>query len=250
MNQDKYEDDDDPYNEGGNWDPTADKPCVVPPFDIANTRNLTINGLDFRKSDDYKECVVHVTDGSFVDFHYCAFSQGTLVGLEAINLSRASAYNCYFYHNKLGVCAAYRSILNLIGENYVKDNLTCGITAFQSSTIVIKAWHVDAQKYITDIRTTQEVLKYSAIRLTMNSSIDVEDAWFEDDDINIAHVRIINETSFESPQYFGVVVESQSIFSGAENTSFADSSIRDGKVTIPSERQIVVQGTEGAVAVD
>ena len=247
-NETNYESDDDPYNEGGSWDPTAGKPCIVPPFMIENTKNLTFKGLDFRKSDDNDMMIVSVSNQSDVAFHYCAISQGKW-GFVVSYLSNAYAYNCYFYHNDLGVSAAYRSILSLIGANYVTDNLRVGVTAFQSATIVFQAWRNDSLKYITDIRTTTEILKYTAIHLRMNSSIDIEDAWFVDNDIDIAHVRIINETAFRSKQYFGIVVESQSIFSGAENTSFAEATVNDGNDTIPTGQQIVAKTEEGAIAI-
>ncbi len=248
-NQSNYESDDDPYNEGGSWDPTADKPCIVPPFNVEDTKNLTFKGLDFRKSDDNEMVIVHVTEHSSATFYYCAFSQGELNGLLVSFLSNAYANNCFFYHNKVGVVASYRSVLSLIGANYVADNLRIGIVATQSSTVVFQAWRDDSLKYVTDIRTTIEILKYTAILIRMNSSIDIEDAWFVDDDIDIAHVRIVNETAYRSKQYFGVVVESQSIFSGAENTSFADATVNDGKDTIPTGQQIVAKTEEGAIAI-
>ncbi len=247
-NDSYYEDNQDPYNDGGSWDPTATKPCVVPPFKLERTQNVIFNGLDFRCSDDEEDIIAQLTLYSSAAFHYCAFSQGTL-GLLVNYFSNAEVNNCYAYDNDMGVASIYRSQVSFAGENYLKDNMRVGVGAMQSSTVVFKVWRTDTRKYITDIRTTKEILKYSAIRLTTNSSVDIEDSMFVDDDIDIAHVRIINETSFESVQYFGVVVESQSIFSGAENTSFSDANIRDGKVTIPSDRQIVVNGDEGAVTV-
>ena len=239
-NQSNYEDDEDPYDAAGNWDPKGTKPCTLPPFKLTRTKNVTFKGVGFEKSDDEHECAVLLAEGSGADFHYCAASDCT-IGILSHDHSHAWVYNCHLFENRIGAGANNQSLLNIVGENYFVDNLRIGIMCRQSSTVLVQAWGDDPMKFVTDLRTTTELLKYTAVKIEMNSSFDIQDAHLDDDDVDVAHVRVINETAYRSKLYHGVMVGSKSLFTGAENISFADPAVNQGKETVPSDLQIVVK---------
>ena len=70
---------------------------------------------------------------------------------------------------------------------------------------------------------------------------------FEVPNVKVGHLKIINETAYRSEAYTGVSLNAKSLFSGMENTTFAESDIFQGKDTILPEQQFVTNGEDNTI---
>ncbi|MCZ7586997.1 MAG: hypothetical protein M5R36_28645 [Deltaproteobacteria bacterium] len=240
----------DPYNASdgaGDWNPKADKPVTVPPFDIEKCKNVEFYGIAFMSTNaSTGRAAAEVTEYSEVRMHYCAAEEG-VVGFLAAKYSTLELYNVYAHDCRIGAAGIEFANLKVIGENFIEDNLRIGVLGWQNALVSFEAWEDDPTKYVTTIKTATPILKYYGILIRMNSTMDIRDAIFVDDDTDIAHVKILNGTAYKSDQYYGLAAESGSVATGIENLSFADANILDGKDTILEANQVVVTGGAATV---
>ena len=199
---------------------------------------MTFKSLAFAQSAAFDGQAILADRYCNVVVHYCSGTDCSL-GFVATDFSDMSLYNVYVHENRIGVVSGFRSLVRIIGQNYINDNQRFGVAATHNSTVLFMAWEDNPSKYVTQIKTTVQLLKYAAIKAQYGSTVDVMDSYIEDDDIPVAHVQILNATAYRSSQYFGVALDSLSLITGTENLSFADPAINDGQDTVPKGQQIV-----------
>ncbi len=244
-----YEDDDDPFNEGGTWDPTCDKPCAIPPL-IVSRCEITIKGVSIElDSDTDIENGIYVADGGSVSLHYSTvekFEEGAGVSVVRAN---ATVANSYLSENKYGVASAFHSDVMLWGTNYIDNSEKVGVLALSQSGVHFNAWFGNlADCHTSLIRTSAPRKNYAGIRAIGQSNITIEENILTTVGM-LGHVKILNEHLYNSPEHYGVELDSASLLLGMSRISFRDSTIRDGlEDTIPAERQIV--GSDNSTIVD
>lgn len=242
-NETNYEAGDDPYDSGGSWDPTADKPCIVPPFKLEQCDRFFIKGLYFLPANDALVVGVLADNTSVVDLHYVRcehFNAGVVA-----QGSTVEVFNSFMFQNVIGIAAVFGTVI-ISGENYIQDQLEFGVGGTIKSTVIIRAWEeMPFEKFVTKIRSTAPMNTYSALGAMVDSTIFIESDKFHMMPRANGRVLVLNELFDNNPNYTGVKLESRSCLVGMRNVAFFDKDLLDGKLTVPEENQFQGNAAEG-----
>ena len=230
----------------GTFGPKAIKPCIIPPLLITRMKKAVFRGVEFAGNVDQSGFGFKADYGTMAEVHYCS-ATGCEVGFHAQNYSSLELYNVYAHDNEnLGVAAVYNSFVRLLGENYLHDNGMAGLACLMHSTVSIEEWVESFRRYITEIKTTQDIMKYAGILISRNSIVDIFDK-FGEDPRSAAMVKIIDASAIHSPQYTGVLLSAMSSITGAKYILFPGSSATDSTPSIPAENQFVKEDESSVI---
>ena len=237
-----YEKGDSPVG-GASFDPKEDKPCTLEfALKIQNSNKISIKGVGLEPPDDNSTATgLDVQNGATnIDIHYCTIQEFN-VGLGAM-AGAVSLSNSYLYKNTYGAAALGLGRLDFQGDNYIVECKKMGVVARLDSLVLFRAWEdLPFDHFTTEISTTSSREEYKAIYLMDKSIAKIENEEFNILYPRVAFVRILNELLDDNPKYYGVVLETASLFTGASKVGFNDptGTINEGKPTLASNEQFV-----------
>jgi hypothetical protein len=192
---------------------------------------------------------VRVFAGAGPAMDYCAMAYCGY-GVSADVNAGVMLTNCAVVRCGIGVQARNGSTIFLTGDNYIYDNILIGIQALWKSQVAINPWSVmPTQHYTTDISTHEPTGAYSAIHAEGQSLIRVIDVDPNPLAERVAAVRILNPGLFKNDQYFGVSLESGSMFIGAQRVSFSMPINDQWTLTVPMARQFVTDDSQTSAVI-
>jgi Right handed beta helix region len=216
---------------------TDTRPVVITgTFDIEDSGKIEICGVKF--DGDSADGKIAVGDDCAVKFVYCHF-----YGEQCMTMCQANSSgqfeNCYFQENRCAIMCMSKSVVTLIGDNYIENPWQYGVYAMMGSTVCILPWSEQPLvHFTTEIKTTGGRQKYAAIKAIEMSAVKVWNGW-EDYDIEIGHLKIVHESDKIGANYYGVMLESMSLLSGDEKIDFLMKNTKGEDVNIPAAQQIV-----------
>jgi len=89
-----------------------------------------------------------------------------------------------------------------------------------------------------------------AVRLMQDSKLTIQDeSEFDPTSSVIGALHVWNNNTYLGKEYYGVLLESMSMFTGAANTRFTTLNAKGDQVDMPSENQITVSEDSGGTVV-
>jgi len=181
----------------------------------------------------------HVTGYSRARFIYCR-ADNAEVGFLSQKHATAVLQNCCADTCDYGAAAVEKATMEVEGNNFFLDGKVAGLTAYLDSVVSVNPWDEHPSDYCTlEIRTTATALRrnYAAILVKLRSTVAVSGTGDEALHPGVAIVKIIKEDPTLQETYYGIKLESKSLFSGAANVIFKEADTNDGKDTVPVEYQ-------------
>ena len=95
-------------------------------------------------------------------------------------------------------------------------------------------------KFTLEVRTTKPRKKeFAALKAAINSTITIQDDSWHPSLSTVAAVKIVNDCRFLNPEYYGVVLESKSLLTGAGNMRFSTLNAKGDQVVMPRAQRVV-----------
>jgi len=240
-----YEEGDSPIG-GASFDPKEEKLAVLEfSIKIENlTSKIAFKGLQIEEPPSPVAAGVYIEDGCRnIRLVYCEIND-FYAGIY-VTKSECDIENCYIHENSFGAVAQGAGTLIFIGDNYIGESAKVGILATANSHVYFKAWDEEPLDHFkTYIYTASPRADYKAVMGTVNSTIMIDSDATNLIAPKVAFLKILNLLKFDQKGYFGIVLESQSLFAGVENVTFRDDNVNEGKDTIPNSNKY--KGTGGS----
>jgi len=146
------------------------------------------------------------------------------------------------------------SSLTLSGDNWIAESGTCGVMAMVNSQVFVQSWAMNSglpTMRTTTIVTTSPRGPYKAVYASA-SKIMIPD--FSPLGLpNRGQIQIIKADLHGNDEYFGVVLEAQSLLLGAKLVMFTNPALATTQPafdTVPLSQQITLAPGEGCVRSD
>jgi len=252
---DKYEGGEDNPIGAGDWDPTTDHNMAIQyglEITEAETFNLELRGLCLYGDDSVEKGGLKIEGSTgVIKTKYCEFA-GLQGGIQLLGHNNLSIENCYFLKNGIGIIAMLNSTVLLYGDNYIEDPVLMGAYALINSNLVIVPWDEQPfDKFTLEVRTTKPRKKeFAALKAAINSTITIQDDSWHPSLSTVSAVKVINDCRFLNPEYYGVVLESKSLLTGAANMGFATLNMKGDQIEMPEANRIMAESEFGAVVVE
>jgi hypothetical protein len=144
--------------------------------------------------------------------------------------------------------------LELSGDNWIAESGACGVLAMANSQVVVQSWAMNSglpTMRTTTIVTTSPRNAYKAVYASA-SKIMIPD--FTAFGLPYrGQIMIVKHDLHGNDEYYGVVLESQSLLLGAKLVSFTDPALATTQPafdTVPPSQQITLAPGEGCVRSD
>jgi len=180
-----------------------------------------------------------VTGYSRARFIYCR-ADNAEVGFLANKHASAVLQNCCADTCDHGAAAVEKATMEVEGNNFFLESKVAGLTAYLDSVVTVNPWDEHPSDYCTlEIRTGATALRrnYAAILVKLRSTVAVSGTGDEALHPGVAIVKIIKEDPTLQETYYGIKLESKSLYSGAANTIFKEATTNDGQDTVPDLQQ-------------
>jgi len=241
------------------FDPTKPKTCMFSggvSIDLGSN-NVVFRGIEIAGglSQGLTTGAVAVNDGSRAQFVFCRFDQpqaSNTIGVLLLGDSTVTIENCYVTDFSSGIVAMDGVDLSLNGANWIVDCGAVGLAAFWDSRVGIQPFLGGVLTLCTTtIQTASPRGAYKAV-WAVASKIVIPDLSL----IGVANrglLQIIKQDLHGNDEYYGVVLEAQSLLLGAKLVMFTNPALatyQPAFETVPRSRQIVKAAGQGCIVTD
>ena len=150
---------------------------------------------------------------------------------------------------EIGLLVKRKSILQLVGDNYIENSEDFGVVCKADSLISIAPWEEDATRLTTKIKTTEPRKDYTALKVMVGAAVVLNNLADSEDKVETAYLQIVQASDFKGAGYFGVVLESKSLLVGADQIYFTETGVNDDDPTVPEGQRILANQAEGTTVV-
>ena len=241
----------DPFDSSnpGRLDPAASKPTIVPRCDFGEGQNVVLAGVEIR---NLGTAVVSAflsaakfpekNDGTGLVF--CTIRGEMNAGVDVQSECSMVVENCHILYCDYGV-RVRGSIVALRGENIIEDAAKIGILGTEMATVSILPTTLGGFYATTRIVTTVPREEYDAVRLVSRTQLLLEPPYngeeLFDELQNIrGYLQVLDKSGYAAAEYRGVVLETQSMMTGASRVFFSDPDFNSGVDTVPASRQFLL----------